>query len=219
VHWGALGDDGCAGDGGAFGSRSHVLGKVEALTYVKRGQVSFRVHEHTVAAQYEQDKPRPWLAVGGDFALETEGLPFAFPFPAVAFILRIARAPKLMRLAKGVVGTLEVGASPSSNGLSSTVPEFELEMLSPRERADPNGDVWFGEPDRPTVVRERRRCWAWAAAVVIGPGTVVGPLLPALAGRVPKRSTNCPAMEERRLPVALGEGRGGELRSEDMASM
>jgi hypothetical protein len=185
------------------------------LDLCKEIMVSFRFHEDMASAQYEQDKPRPWLAVGGDFALETEGLPFAFPFPLVAFMLRIARAPKLMRRAKGVVGTLEVGASPSSNGLSSTVPEFELEMLSPRER---KGEVWFGEPDRPTVVRDRRRCWACAAAVVMGPGTLVGPLPPPLAERVPKRSTNCPAMEERRLPVALGEGRGGELRSEDMTS-
>lgn len=108
---------------------------------------------------YEQDKPRPLFAVGGDFALEeTEGLPLAGPFPVLDLISRIARAPKLMRLAKGDVGTLELGASPSSKGDSSTVPEFELEMLSPRDRAEPKGEVWLGEAPRPTVVRERRRC-------------------------------------------------------------
>jgi len=67
----------------------------------------------------------------------------------------IARAPKLKRRANGDVGTL---ASPSSKGDSSTVPELELEMLSPRERIEPKGEVGLGEPDRPTVVSERRRC-------------------------------------------------------------
>jgi hypothetical protein len=72
-------------------------------------------------------------------------------------ISRIARAPKLIRLANGDVGT---GASPSSKGDSSTAPELELEMLSPRERTELKGEVWLGEPERPTVVSERRRCWA-----------------------------------------------------------
>lgn len=88
-----------------------------------------------------------------------EDLPFAFAFPLPLvddLISRIARAPKLMRRAKGDVGAAP--ASPSSNGLSSTVPEFELEMLSFLPRTGPNGEVWFGEPDRPTVVRDRRRC-------------------------------------------------------------
>lgn len=76
----------------------------------------------------------------------------------LALISRIARAPKLRRRANGDVGTLEVGASPSSKGDSSTVPELELEMLSPRERTEPKGDVWVCEPERPTVVSERRRC-------------------------------------------------------------
>jgi hypothetical protein len=126
----------------------------------------------------------------------------------------MARAPKLSRRAKGEAGTLEVGASPSSKGDSSTVPELELEKLSPRERAVPKGDVWFGEPERPTVVSERRRCWAWAAADVIGP-MVVGGFVAAFEGRLPNMSTNEPAIDERRLPLAFGEGRGGELRSEE----
>jgi len=52
--------------------------------------------------------------------------------------------------------------------------------------------------------------------VVIGPGGFAGPLFPAIDGRLPKRSTNWPAMEERRLPLAPGDGSGGELRSEDI---
>jgi hypothetical protein len=93
------------------------------------------------------------------------------------------------------------------------MPEFELEILSPRERTEPKGEVWFGEAPRPTVVRERRRCWAWAAALVIGPK--FGRSFVARTGRWPKRSTKLPAMEERRLLLAPGEGSGGELRSEE----
>ena len=45
-----------------------------------------------------------------------------------------------------------------------------LEMLSVRVRGVwRKGDVWPGEAARPMVVRERRRRWAWTAAVVIGP--------------------------------------------------
>jgi hypothetical protein len=62
-------------------------------------------------------------------------------------------------------------------------------------------------------VRERRRCWAWAAALVIGP--MFGRSLVGGAGRWPKRSTKEPAIEERRLLLAPGEGSGGELRSEE----
>jgi hypothetical protein len=35
------------------------------------------------------------------------------------------------------------------------------------------------------------------------------------AGREPKRSTNVPAIEERRLVFTPGEGSGGELRSDE----
>lgn len=106
----------------------------------------------------EQDKPR-LLRVGGDLGLAMEGLPLAFPtfpFPP-ARTSRRARAPKLKRRAKGVGGMLEAvpGAS-SSKGLSSTEPEVALEMLSPRERWL-KGEVWFGEAERPKVVRDRRR--------------------------------------------------------------
>ena len=92
--------------------------------------------------------------------IETEGLglPLPVPLPLPVLTSRSARAPKLRRRANGVAGTLELGASPSSNGLSSTEPEFALERLSVRGRAaGVKGEFWFGEPERPTVVRERRR--------------------------------------------------------------
>jgi len=106
----------------------------------------------------DEDKPRP-LAVGEKRDLSTEGLPLGFPmFPLLVLTSRRARAPKLRRLANGVLGTLEAdGAGSSSKGLSSTEPELALETLSARERTALKGDVWFGEPDRPMVVRERRR--------------------------------------------------------------
>jgi hypothetical protein len=104
------------------------------------------------------DRPRPFFAVGGDFATETEGLPLAFVLPVLALISLIARAPKLRRRAKGEAGALDVGASPSSKGDSSTVPELELDRLSVRGRPGVKGDVALGEPDKPTVVSDRRRC-------------------------------------------------------------
>lgn len=105
------------------------------------------------------DRPRPFFAVGGDFAIETEGLPLAFVLPVLDLISRIARAPKLRRRANGDAGTLDVGASPSSKGDSSTVPEFELDRLSVRGRPlGRKGEVALGDPDRPTVVNDRRRC-------------------------------------------------------------
>ena len=120
---------------------------------------------------FRSDRPRPFFAVGGDFAIETEGLPLAFALPVLALISRMAWAPKLIRRAKGEEGMLDVGASPSSKGDSSTVPEFELERLSVRGRlADMNGEVALGEADRPTVVRDRRRCCACRAACEMGPG-------------------------------------------------
>lgn len=66
---------------------------------------------------------------------------FPFPLPLPVLTSRRARAPKLKRRAKGVDGTLELSASPSSNGLSSTDPEFALERLSVRGRAGVNGEL------------------------------------------------------------------------------
>jgi hypothetical protein len=119
-----------------------------------------------------EDRPRP-RPVGGEGFLWTEGLPFWFPtLPLLCLTSRRARAPKLNRRAKGVAGLLLVadveGACSSSKGLSSTDPEFALEILSVRVRGFGNGDVWPGEAPRPMVVSDSRRRWALAAAVVIG---------------------------------------------------
>lgn len=46
-------------------------------------------------------------------------------------------------------------------------------------------------------------------------GPIFGRSLVATTGRWPKRSTKLPAMEERRLLLAPGEGSGGEFRSEE----
>lgn len=46
-------------------------------------------------------------------------------------------------------------------------------------------------------------------------GPMFGWSLAGGAGRWPKRSTKLPAIEERRLLVAPGEGSGGLLRSEE----
>lgn len=126
----------------------------------------------------------------------------------------MARAPKLRRRAKGVAGLLLAeGPGSSSKGLSSTEPEFALEMLSVRGRAW-KGELWFGEPDRPMVVSDRRRRWALTAAVVMGPG--YGWAWPG-AEPWPKMSRKVwPVTEARRRSEAPGLGSGGELRPEDM---
>ena len=100
------------------------------------------------------DRPRP-LVVGEE--ARVEALPLALPLPALTS--RKARAPKLIRRPKGVMG--EVTASPSSMAFSSTPmePELELETLSLRERPLPKGDDWVGElPESPSVDTDIRRC-------------------------------------------------------------
>lgn len=115
-----------------------------------------------------------------------EGLPFALPAEEPFLASRSAFAPKLMRRANGVVGMLEAGGLSSSKGLSSTDPEFALEMLSARGRVVANGMGWlFHMPfDNPTVFTERRR----------------GPKLGGGAAGRPNMSTK----EERRLPTPEG---------------
>lgn len=129
-----------------------------------------------------KDKPRP-LAVGDatlllvvvvELLLSVGGLPLFATFPVLALISRMARAPKLRRrpnVGVGLPAADGVGAS-SSKGLSSTEPEVALLTLSRRPLLMlPKGEVWLGEvAERPTVVRERRRWFAWWAAVAMGPG-------------------------------------------------
>lgn len=97
----------------------------------------------------------------------------AFPLAAPVRTSRSTRAPMLMRRAKGEAGAV-TGPSPSSMTLSSrpAEPVPALEMLSRLEAAEPKGDVWVGDvPDRPRVEMDmRRRVWALAAALAIGPG-------------------------------------------------
>lgn len=80
---------------------------------------------------------------------------------------RSARAPKDIRRAKGVVGSI-VGASPSSITDSSDCPEEN----EPDIGEYPKGEVWVGEtPARPIVLIDiRRRVCALAAAVAMEPG-------------------------------------------------
>ena len=164
----------------------------------------------------------PLEVAGGDLPF-CPGLPFPPPPPPpppfpneLVRISRRARAPKLVRRAKGVVGGLPPlfgsRAGPSSSAIadSLTLPLSAEPMLPRRPRKELNGEVWLGMPERPSVVKERRRLWAWAAAWEIGPGYcwVGGELLllfVSFDGRetdclpVPKRSAKVwPAKEERR---------------------
>ena len=102
------------------------------------------------------DKPRP--LTDGALIEMAEDLPLAFPDPALTS--RSARAPELIRRAKGELGEVDRGAaSPSSMALSSTdvLLDAPLERLLWRARA--KAFAWVGEPDRPKdVMDKRRRC-------------------------------------------------------------
>lgn len=142
-----------------------------------------------------EDKPRPWLSreeiVPLDDGMEVDSwraccdegagggkdLPFAGglpspppPLPPVEdLISRMARAPKLIRRANGVVGWSRE-ANSSSMADSSMLPLFAELKLSRRPRIELKGDWAVGDPDSPSVVNDMRLRWAWAAAVVMGPG-------------------------------------------------
>lgn len=96
-----------------------------------------------------------------------------------------------MRLTNGDVGG-ELAASPSSIALSSM--ESDGELLLPklvrlfRACAEKEFVCEVGEPPRPRVMDVRRLCWAWAlaAAVAMGPGYAVVPLV--VGGERPKSS-------------------------------
>lgn len=94
------------------------------------------------------------------------------PLPPVEDLISlIARAPKLIRRANGIVGVdWSLAANSSSTADSSMLPLLAELKLSRRPRTDPKGEGAVGEPDRPRVVNDIRLRWAWAAALVIGPG-------------------------------------------------
>lgn len=109
--------------------------------------------------------------------------------------------------AKGVAGTLAEGllalgeALSSSNGDSSTEPEFADEMLSARLRILLNGEVWApGRVVKPRVVIERRR-GAWPCE------------------EPEERGLNMSTKEERRREGADGESRGLFWSEEDILGM
>jgi len=94
------------------------------------------------------------------------------PLPPVEDLISlIARAPKLIRRANGVVGVdWSFAANSSSTADSSMLPLLAELKLSRRPRTEPKGEGAVGEPERPRVVNDIRLRWAWAAALVIGPG-------------------------------------------------
>ena len=207
------------------------------------------------SADGARDKPRPlasreevvpfcaaFFDAGGDLVPFCPGLPPPPPPPPPLCPNEFPRmslnafAPKLVRLANGVAGVLplfgsRVGPSSSAMADSSILPLLAEPMLSGRPRIELKGEAPLGEPERPRVVKERRRRWAWDAAWLIAPGPCWdgGGLLFSFEGRdiddrpLPNRSAKVwPAKEERRLrPVgdcgwssdmASVQGRCGEGR-------
>lgn len=133
--------------------------------------------------------------------------------PCLPLSCPMACAPKLILLANGEVCPLLVAdASASSTALvfAFAFSSMPLDILSPRDRLRlPNGVVrLWGEPDRPSVPMERRRCWlAWAAAVVIEAGYAL--VAPAVKeGRAERAFENMSAKEPRR---RLGPGDVGDV--------
>lgn len=128
-----------------------------------------------------RDRPRPLASreeivplcvallefeAGGDLVPFCPGLPGPPPPPLLPKeLVRIslnALAPKLVRRAKGELGAPlfePVWAELSSSAIadSSALPLFWEPMLPRRPRKELKGEVWFGEPDRPSVVRDIRR--------------------------------------------------------------
>lgn len=119
-----------------------------------------------------------------------------------------ARAPKLTLRAKGPLLPADADEGSSSTADSSREAALELETLSPRILAE-KGEPWLGDPPSPTVLSERRRRLASAAAEVMGPWA--GGLFPDDSDgrlRLNMSANACPANEERRREVAAGLGGG-----------
>lgn len=85
------------------------------------------------------------------------GLPSPPPPPVEDLISLMARAPKLIRRANGVVGVdWSLAAKSSSTADSSMLPLLAELKLSRRPRIDPKGEGAVGEPERPKVVNDMR---------------------------------------------------------------
>ena len=126
---------------------------------------------------------------------------------------RRACAPKDTRLAKGELGvTLGEVLSASSATASSLfgMDPHELDRLPRRKARLPKVEVWVGEPDRPRVVMDSRRCWL---------GWVLLPLPVCWVLCLEKRSLNgrLEANERRRGRFSEAGTEMGEVeRSSDM---
>lgn len=142
-----------------------------------------------------------------------------------------ALAPKLRRRAKGLPGPLG-GRLPTASVKSSTALSLSsevclapamgmaevpvllpvVEVVPPPKTPEAEPPAAPFVPERPRVVMERRRCWAWASAEAMGTEPMERGMVPEGAvvfaasalGRRVKRS----AMEERRGRVAGEESAG-----------
>lgn len=99
------------------------------------------------------------------------------PFPVLPpRTSRNACAPKETLRANGELGValgrpFSLSSMTASSGLAGLDP-MELDTLPCRKFLPPNGEVWVGEPESPSVVMDSRRPWcdcALATALAIGP--------------------------------------------------
>lgn len=128
------------------------------------------------------------------------------PMPVPAAPVRTsrrARAPKLIRRARGVVGAVTDNPSPSSSMTLSSiaVPLVPaLETLPRLEASAVKGEVWVGEvPDRPSVEMDtRRRLCTLAAAVAIGLGKAAVPAVALVGERLNRPVKVWPGVKEPR---------------------
>lgn len=85
---------------------------------------------------------------------------------------RRACAPKDTRRAKGELG-VTLGEVPSASSATASslfgIDPHELDRLPRRKARLPKAEVCVGEPDRPRVVMDSRRCWlGWVLLPVFG---------------------------------------------------
>jgi hypothetical protein len=141
--------------------------------------------------------------------------------PGLPRALNKAWAPKLIRRAKGVVGTLRAAGPSTSSSMALSLTESSeplVEMLPRRALpGKPNPEVWMGDaPESPIAAMDILRPAGVVAAAVTGlglgwTGTAAGPA--TLLLRAKREEKVLPVKEERRSRL-----RGGELLPSDILS-
>lgn len=140
-------------------------GRRDALDLSSRGAAEELADAEDREGGLEPGKEEPVTAVDavrrGPAREELGGY---LPLPILpARASRRACAPKDTRRAKGELGVALGGVPSASSATASSfgMEPHELDMLPRRKPRLPKVEVWVGEPDRPRVVMDSRRCWLY----------------------------------------------------------